>query len=74
MTLDFSDIIDRIKNIEHRFNKSKNPTERYALIQAINHIAKHELPIIDWLERQYYEAMLEAHGASKFIKKDNKTR
>jgi hypothetical protein len=69
MTLDLSDYIDRLKAIEQRFNKSNDPTERYACIQAINHIAEKELPFHDWVEEQYLEAMLRTHGANTKVKK-----
>ena len=65
MTLDFEDIINRIKTIEENFNGSKDPVERMACLNAINHIAEHELKFNekDWIYQQHYKAALEAFGA-----------
>ena len=63
MILDFTEIINKIKAIEHRFNASEDPTERYALIQALNHIGEQEIPIHGYWEKTYREAMLKDHGA-----------
>jgi hypothetical protein len=63
MTIDLTEILDKLKKIQVEFNASKDPTERYALIQALNHIAEKELPFHGWMEDQYREAMLRTHGA-----------
>jgi chloramphenicol O-acetyltransferase len=62
--LDFSELICQIKAIEHKFNLSTSPTERYALLQAINHIADFQLRFADdhWLIEQYRHAMLREQG------------
>lgn len=63
-SLDFSGVITQIKEIEHKFNLSSSPTERYALLQAINHIADKQLRFTDdhWLVEQYRQAMLREQG------------
>lgn len=63
-TLDFTEIVGQLKEIEYRFNKSTNPTERYALLQTINHIADEQLRFEDghWLVEQYRLAMLREQG------------
>ena len=63
MKLDLSEIIKKIKTIEKRFNATIDPTERYALIQALNHIAEKEIPIHGHFEDSYRNAMLRVRGA-----------
>jgi hypothetical protein len=62
--LDFSKILKQLKAIENKFNLSTSPTERYALLQAINHIADEQLRFEDdhWLVEQYRQAMLREQG------------
>lgn len=63
MTLDLKEIIQKLKMIESRFNKSTDPQEKYALIQALNHIAEKELAIHGYWETTYHEAMIRKFGA-----------
>jgi len=63
MKLDLKEIITRIKAIEIAFNKSKDSTERYALIQALNHLGEVELPIHGYWENVYRKGMLKDKGA-----------
>ena len=65
MTLDFSAIIDKLKTLEENFNGSDDPVERMAILNAVNHIAEHELKFDEkeWIYQGYYKASLEAFGA-----------
>jgi hypothetical protein len=65
MILDLSKIINKIKKIEKSFNETDDPLKRYALIQALNHIAEKELPIHGWIEEQYYTAMIRLYGGAE---------
>jgi hypothetical protein len=71
MQLDFNDIIERLKKIQRRFNASEDSTKRYALIQALNHIAEKELPIHGHWEDIYREGMLRKHGAKGWVNDHN---
>ncbi len=66
MTLDFTEIVNKIKAIEHRFNASQDPIERMACLNAINHIAEYELKFNekDWVYQQYYKASLKNFGVN----------
>ena len=64
MTLTLDEIIKKLKIIEKKFNATKNPTEKYALIQALNHIAEKELPVHGYWEDTWREVMLKEHGAN----------
>lgn len=63
MQLDFSDIINRLKLIEKKFNETEDATKRYALIQALNHIGEKEIPIHGAWEETYRKGMLRKEGA-----------
>ncbi len=63
MKLTFKEIIKNLNIIEKKFNISNDPTERYALIQALNHIAEKELPVHGHWEEVYYKAMMKDKGA-----------
>jgi hypothetical protein len=67
MELDLTEIVNKLKTIELNFNSTENPTERYALIQALNHIGENEIPIHGNWEDIYRKAMLEAHGVARGI-------
>lgn len=62
MNLDMSRVIDKIKKLEKQFNLSQDPTERYALIMALDHIAEHDVPVPDFMRETYRKAMLHDHG------------
>lgn len=58
MILDFSDIIERLQKLQKQFNETQDATQRYAILQAIDHIGKIEIPTTDhWMET-YRKAML----------------
>lgn len=62
MILDFSDIIKRLQLLQKQFNETQDATQRYAILQAIDHIGKVEIPATDhWLET-YRKAMLRDKG------------
>jgi len=63
MKLDLKEIVKAIQRIEKAFNASKDATERYALIQALNHIGEKELPIHGYWENSYRQVMLKDKGA-----------
>ena len=58
MQLDLDKIIEKLRAIEVRFNEAQSTTKRYALIQALNHIAENELPIHGYWEDTYRKAMV----------------
>ena len=64
MKLTLKEIIHKLKVIEKAFNESDNPTARYALIQALNHIGEEEIPIHGYWENLYRTAMLKDNGAT----------
>ena len=47
MKIDLSGPIKQLQRIQKEFNTSDDPTERYALIQALNHIAENVIPFHD---------------------------
>jgi hypothetical protein len=63
MELDFSDAIKKLKDIEQSFNYSESATTKYALLQALNHLAEHEIKFTDdyWL-KMWKDAMLREQG------------
>lgn len=61
MKISFKETIAELQRIEEEFNKSDNPTTRYALIMCIKHIAKN-LPIAEHFEEEYRKGMLIDHG------------
>ena len=68
MQISFKNIIEKLQTLETRFNASKDPVERFAILEAVNHIAKHELPFKKtgndaWIWEQHYKAMLREQGA-----------
>lgn len=64
MTLDFSDAIKKLKEIESKFNKTDDPAEKYALIKSLNHIGEQEILIHRYWEDLYRKAMLMDQGKS----------
>ncbi len=64
MLMDLSKMLGQIKDIETKFNKSKSPTERYALLNALNHICDNDLRYAEdhWVMEQYRAAMLSEQG------------
>jgi len=64
MKINLNDQIKQIQQIQRKFNISKDPAERYALIQALNHIVEVQMPIHDWVEKQLREAMLRQQGVN----------
>lgn len=67
MRIDLSEIIKKLETLQKRFNASENPTERFAIIEAINHIGMNEIPFKEgngeWVYKQHYDAMLREQGA-----------
>ncbi len=70
-TIDLSGICKQLKDIEEKFNASQSPTERYALLQCINHIAEHQLKFHpdNWFIEQYRQGSLREHGIDPDIKR-----
>lgn len=64
MRMDLSKILKQLKSIEIKFNLSSSPTERYALLNALNHICDNDLRYAEdhWVMEQYRKAMLSEHG------------
>lgn len=63
MVLDFSNIIKNLKDIEQQFNNTKSPTTKYALLEALNHLAEHDIKFTDeyWL-KTWRDSMLREQG------------
>lgn len=63
MLINLSDSIKKLKDIEQQFNHSQNATEKYALLQALNHLAEHDIKFKDeyWL-KTWRDAMLREQG------------
>lgn len=63
MKLDFSKTIKQLSQIQKRFNETNNPTEMYALLQAVNYIAD-DLQFTDdhWLIERCRLGMLRENG------------
>ena len=57
MNIDFSWLRDKLTSLENEFNTTDDPIRRFAIIQAINHIAEHELPFKKdhWIYDTYYK-------------------
>ncbi len=70
-TIDLSGICKQLKDIEAKFNASQSPTERYALLQCINHIAEHQLKFQpdNWFIEQYRQGSLREQGVDPEIKR-----
>ena len=64
MRMDLGSIIRQLKSIEIKFNQSNSPTERYALLNALNHICDNDLRYAEdhWVMEQYRAAMLSEQG------------
>ena len=64
MRMELGGILKQLKSIEIKFNQSNSPTERYALLKALNHICDKELRYADdhWVMEQYRKAMLSEQG------------
>lgn len=64
MKIDLTSIIKQLKDIEKRFNASQSPTERYALLQCLNHIAEHQLKYDPehWVMEQHRTGMMREQG------------
>jgi hypothetical protein len=62
--MELKGILKQLKDIEVKFNASDSPTERYALLNALNHICDEELRYADdhWVMEQYRKAMLSEQG------------
>jgi hypothetical protein len=63
MILDFKDDIKKLKDIEQQFNHTKSATTKYALLQALNHLAEHDIKFTDkyWL-KTWQDAMFREQG------------
>lgn len=63
MTLDFSYAIKKLKDIEQSFNNADSATQRYALLEALNHLADNDIRFNDeyWL-KTWRDAMLREQG------------
>jgi hypothetical protein len=70
MRIDLKGIIKQLKEIETKFNASQSPTERYALLQALNHLCDHQIRYADdhWVMEQYRKAMLSEQGIDPDIR------
>lgn len=62
LTLDVSHHLKQIEDIIKKFNNTVNPTERYALLLAYNHICEEQMPIHNWIEEQARDGMLRHNG------------
>lgn len=62
MRIIISELIDQLEKIVKKFNESIDPTERYALLIAYNHICEKQLPIHDCMENRTREGMLSSMG------------
>jgi len=69
MKLTLDKIIKKLKTIETNFNNTDDPTKRYALLQALNHIGEKEIPFHGYWEDAYLKSMLKEHGADPEVKK-----
>lgn len=58
MKLNYKDTIDELGNLVEQFNKTDDPTERYALIQAINHLAENHVSLHGYWEDYYKKEMI----------------
>ena len=66
MTLDFSDIIKKLKGIQTAFNKSESATQKYALLQSLNHMAQNDIMFKDddWVMQTWRDSMLREQGVN----------
>jgi hypothetical protein len=62
MKMDYDYELKKIKQIVDKFNATDSPTAKYALIQALNYICEEDMPIHNYWEDLYKEAMLKEHG------------
>ena len=63
MTLDFKNAIKKLRDIQQAFNHAESATDRYALLEALNHLAENEIKFTDeyWLG-EWRKAMLREKG------------
>jgi hypothetical protein len=64
ITLDLSDAINKLSDIQLNFNNAESPTTRYALLQALNYLAEHEIKFTNehWVMKTMKDAMLREQG------------
>ena len=68
-TISFESVIKKLKALEKAFNGTQDPTQRFAIMEAVNYIAEHELPFKKtgndaWFWKQHYEGMLRDNGVN----------
>jgi len=64
MQLDLSSIIKQLQSSQKKFNSSNSSTEKYSILQSINHLAEHSLKFKDdhWIMRDHRIGMLREQG------------